>query len=152
MNFNGAKTRNRMYPVGITGPGLSEQGRNTKRSLKAPGGSTNVHYDYRGYADFKMGKGRQIGTPGAVSGRTWWRASTSGSGKDDLRNSVATKNYLKHVHPKGKQILDLLNSWKTGNFGNNPPGFNFVQVSEYVPSWSQVLGLEPWVGNQRSTS
>ena len=152
MNFNGAKSRNNMYPVGITGPGLNEQGRNTKRTLKAPGGSTNVHYDYRGFADFKMGKGKSVATPGSVKGDIWWRASTSGSGKDDLHKTHQTVNYLRHNHPKGKQILNLLNSWKTGNFGNNPPGFNFVQVGEYVPSWSQVLGLEPWVGNQRSTS
>ena len=152
MNFNGLKgNRNRLHPKGITGPGLGEQGRNTSRSCKAPGGSTNVHYDFRGFAEFKKGKGSGVGTPGSLVGGYWWRGSTSGSSKDDIKGTQKTKNYLKST-TNGQQVLDLLNSWKTGKYGNNPPGFRFVTVSEYVPSWSQVLGLEPWAGNQRATS
>tara|TARA_R100000152_G_C6781429_1_gene215901 strand:+ start:772 stop:3183 length:2412 start_codon:yes stop_codon:yes gene_type:complete len=152
MNFNGlVKERNLLHPPGLSGPALNEQGKNTARSCKAPGGSTNVHYDYRGFADFKKGKGRGVGTPGGLIGGFWWRGSSTGSSRDDIRSTQATKNYLKST-AKGQQILDLLNSWKTGNYGNNPPGFNFVRMSEFVPSWSQVLGLEPWVGNQRATS
>jgi len=152
MNFNGLKgTRNRLHPPGLTGPGLNEQGRNTARSCKAPGGSTNVHYDFRGFAGFKKGKGKKVGTPGGLVGNYWWRGSTSGSSSDDITKTWQTKQYLNST-AKGKQILSLLNSWKTGKFGNNPPGFNFATISEYVPSWSQVLGLEPWVGNQRATS
>ena len=152
MNFNGLKgSRNRLHPPGITGPGLNEQGKNTARSCKAPGGSTNVHYDFRGFADFKKGKGSGVGTPGGLVGGYWWRGSTTGSSSDDIKKTHKTKHYLSSIG-KGKQVLDLLNSWKTGKFGNNPPGFNFVSMSEFVPSWSQVLGLEPWVGNQRATS
>jgi len=152
MNFNGLKgARNRLHPPGITGPGLNEQGKNTSRSLKAPGGSTNVHYDYRGFADFKMGKGRGVSSPGNIGGHFWWRASTQGTVSDDIRATASTRRYLESTE-KGKQVLALLNSWRNGSYGNNPPGFKFTQISEYVPNWSQVLGLEPWVGNQKATS
>jgi len=152
MNFNGLKgERNRLHPPGLAGTGFSEQGRNTSRSCKAPGGSTNVHYDFRGFADFKKGKGSGVGTPGGLVGGYWWRGSTSGSSSDDIRKTHQTKSFLRST-TKGQQILDLLNSWKTGKYGNNPPGFRFVTVSEFVPCWSQVLGLEPWAGNQRATS
>jgi hypothetical protein len=133
MNIPQSNKYNRNRPPGITGIALSEQGRAAAGGCPAPGSSTNTHYDYRGHASHKLGKGKTA----------WIHLDTDGDGHDDHKGSHKYKAWLKTYHPKGQLIVDFISSWLGGK-NMQPPDFKFPQMSNAVPNWNQVSGQEPF--------